>query len=329
MCGESSVKRVDGDSTWAIGRAETEDNVSPAFGAFSWRVREVCPPFRFCASRTTTSERDELMTARRSLRRRSGNEAGPRFRKLKAVSIVFLVIGSMAYLIQPASAVHDTGAFELDGNAVSASGAGGAAPDDWDRVCHEAAPAGTTCGTTNDTHGASAVAWTDDGGLSSSIFTGGGSKDPQNISSWAWKNGGGLPDKDNLLHSFAARYSLDPDPTTGDGNNTACPADLPTPPGGIASKCEVLFFGSDRYDNSGDAQQGFWFFQNKITLGTNAVGGGTGFSGVHKNGDLLVISDFSNGGTTSTIAVYQWDNTVSGNLRLLDNSSTAQCSTAG
>ena len=148
MCGESSVKRVDGDSTWAIGRAETEDNLSPAFGAFSWRVREVCPPFRFCASRTTTSERDELMTARRSLRRRSGSEAGPRFRKFKAVSIVFLVIGSMAYLIQPASAVHDTGAFELDGNAVSASGAGGAAPDDWDRVCHEAAPTGTTCGTT-------------------------------------------------------------------------------------------------------------------------------------------------------------------------------------
>ena len=38
---------------------------------------------------------------------------------------------------------------------------------------------------------------------------------------------------------------------------------------GRATTCEVLFFGSDRFDNSGDAQQGFWFFQNKIALGTN------------------------------------------------------------
>ena len=34
--------------------------------------------------------------------------------------------------------------------------------------------------------------------------------------------------------------------------------------------CEVLFFGSDRYDNSGDAQQGFWFFQNKIQSANSA-----------------------------------------------------------
>ena len=44
---------------------------------------------------------------------------------------------------------------------------------------------------------------------------------------------------------------------------------------------DVLFFGSDRLDNSGDAQQGFWFFQNPIALGSNSVGGGTGFTGVH------------------------------------------------
>jgi hypothetical protein len=106
-----------------------------------------------------------------------------------------------------------------------------------------------------------------------------------------------------------------------------------------------LYFGSDRFDNSGDAQQGFWFFQNKIGLGTNAVGGGTGFtsSGTganqwHRNGDLLVISDFSNGGTTATITVYKWDNTCTKavtkpnpgdcgdiNLRLLATSDKALC----
>jgi hypothetical protein len=167
------------------------------------------------------------------------------------------------------------------------------------------------------------VSWTDDGSLNASIFTGGGSKDPQDISNWAWKDGaGGLPDKDNLLHSFAARYSLAP-------NAATCPA-------GSASTCELLFFGSDRYDNSGDAQQGFWFFQNAVGLGSNSVGGGTGFTGVHKTGDLLVISDFSNGGTTSTITVYSWDPTCKKaggacgdvNLRTLETSDSALCSSS-
>ena len=101
----------------------------------------------------------------------------------------------------------------------------------------------------------------------------------------------------------------------------------------------MLFFGSDRFDNSGDAQQGFWFFQNSIGLGTNSVGGGSGFTGVHKDGDVLVISDFSNGGTTSTITVYAWDATCKkttgstvgtcgdANLRIKGTSTTANCAT--
>jgi len=195
------------------------------------------------------------------------------------------------------------------------------AVDDWDKVCHQANP--TACPTGSNTTNATAVSWTDDGSNNATIFTGGGSKDPIDVNQWAWKDGaGGLPDKDNLQHAFAARYSLPPDPV---GGATACPADLPNPPGGTSDRCEVLFFGSDRFDNSGDAQQGFWFFQNKVTLSDNKLGGGTGFAGVHKNGDLLVISDFSNGGTTSTITIYQWDSSVSGNLRQLQTSDAAKC----
>src|SRR5690606_29074328 len=131
-----------------------------------------------------------------------------------------------------ASAVANTGAFELDGNAVSNG------LDDWDRVCHEVTITNDTdeeipdqCVSADDTDGASAVEWADDGALNATIFSGGGSKDPQPIGNWAWKDqSGGLPDKDNLLHSFAARYSLDPDPVT-------CPA-------GMFPTCEVLFFGS-------------------------------------------------------------------------------------
>jgi hypothetical protein len=229
------------------------------------------------------------------------------WRALVAFSAVAL---AMSLAIPAALAVHDTGAFELDGNAVN----GPAVGDDWDNVCHQVLH--TDCSTSNDTSGATAVDWVAEPNLNATIFTGGGSKDPQDVNQWAWKDGaGGLPDKDNLLHSFAARY------TTNVG--------------------EVLFFGSDRLDNSGDAQQGFWFFQNSIALGSNSIGGGTGFTGVHKAGDLLVVTDFSNGGTTSTITVYAWDPTCTkttgttvgkcgdANLRILGTSTNANCASVG
>ena len=61
---------------------------------------------------------------------------------------------------------------------------------------------------------------------------------------------------------------------------------------------------------------------------------------MHANGDLLIISDFSNGGTTSLITVYKWDTTCTAankpvaacadsNLRTLASSDAAKCTTAG
>jgi hypothetical protein len=236
--------------------------------------------------------------------------------RLLVVATVMGLVG--LYLIPAAQAVHDTGRFQLDGDAATGTNTAGTptADDDWDKVCHQYAPSGTACGTTSNTTASTAGSWVAEPNHNASIFTGGGSKDPQEISNWAWKNAGGLPDKDNLLHSFGVRYSLPAASTCPSGSTD------PTVP------CDVLFFGSDRLDNSGDAQQGFWFFQNKITLGSTPLGGGTSFNGVHKNGDVLVISDFSIGGTVSTISVYVWDNTVNGNLRLLETSDAAKCRNA-
>ena len=237
---------------------------------------------------------------------------GSRRRRRFLIVPILLIACTALFWIAGAQAVHDTGAFELDGNATNNAAVAG---DDWDNVCHQVT--GTDCSTTSDTTalgGATAVDWVAEPNHNASIFTGGGSEDPQDVNQWAWKDAGGLPDKDNLLHSFAARY------TTSQG--------------------EVLYFGSDRFDNSGDAQQGFWFFQNSIALGTNSVGGGSGFTGVHKAGDVLVISDFSNGGTTSTITVYSWDPTCKkttgstagscgdANLRIKGTSTSANCATS-
>jgi len=90
-----------------------------------------------------------------------------------------LSIGVIAALVVgwqvAAFAVHNTGAFELDGNATNNAAPG----DDWDNVCHQVLHA--DCSTTSDTTGASAVDWVAEPDTNASIFTGGGSKDPQDI----------------------------------------------------------------------------------------------------------------------------------------------------
>ncbi len=259
-------------------------------------------------------------------------------RALSWLGVTFAVAVLVGVSSVPIYAVHDTGAFQLDGDASSSTQPAPPYPqatDDWDTVCHQysgVANPDTLCSTAQNTSGSTAGLWTCDKSLSATtsctpnatIFTGGGSKDPQDINQWAWKDGaGGLPDKDNLVHAFAARYSLTPSAT--------CPSSSAT--------CEVIYFGLDRFDNSGDAQNGFWFLQNRIGLGTNAVGGGSGFTGQHRAGDVLVVSDFSNGGGTSTITVYTWDPTCTAtnkpfsycgdaNLHTQETSTNAKCSIA-
>ena len=104
----------------------------------------------------------------------------------------------------PVLAVHDD-QFQLDGNAVD-EGAG----DDW-----------------GNHPGADAFTFVVDP-VNSSLdrgFTGGGSKDDLNTSSWAWERATVTPDKDDITNAYAALY----------GNN--------------------LYFGADRFSNNGDAAQ--------------------------------------------------------------------------
>ena len=199
-----------------------------------------------------------------------------------------LVASQLALVAGPSAAVAalNAGVLELEGNATDDAAAG----TDWSVVHAGQRATPETCPA-----GASACAWENDGAPNATIFTGGGSKDPQDVTSWRWKDqSGGLPDKDNLLHSFAARFTENGD--------------------------ELLYFGSDRFDNSGDAHQAFWFFQNEVGLRADGT-----FSGTHRNGDLLVISEFSNGGTVSTIVVYKWNSAVAGNLQKLAEGTNAKC----
>src|SRR6266508_1036646 len=171
---------------------------------------------------------------------------GSRRRRRYQLAAIFSVTALLAgFAALPAQAVHDEGVFQLDGNAQTLV--------DW--------PSGPAA---NDDWDRVCFQQAKENGLS---------------------DADAMPDKDNLRHAFAARYS-----TTED----------------------LLYFGSDRFDNSGDAQQGFWFLQNPLAADGASSGGGFKFTdgsgGVpaHVPGDLLIISDFSIGGTVSTINIYSW-----------------------
>jgi hypothetical protein len=69
-----------------------------------------------------------------------------------------------------------------------------------------------------------------------------------------------------------------------------------------------LVFAGDRITNNGDAQIGFWFFQNGTAPVT--VSGVNTFSpeknGLPLPGDLLVLADFTGGGNNADVTVLMW-----------------------
>lgn len=146
------------------------------------------------------------------------------------------------------------------------------------------------------------------------IFTGGLTKDINDVSSWRWKVASGFPDKNDITHAYAAAY------TCPMGNSFCAANDL------------VVAFGADRFDNSGDAFLGFWFFQNPITLvagsPTGSFGGGGHVArdqnGPGTPGDLLVLVDYPQASNAIPILrVLEWVSSggnVSTNLDEIFNS---------
>jgi len=114
----------------------------------------------------------------------------------------------------PALAAHDTGLFELDGNAVDSAAPGA----DWQNGAEGSADQFFA--------GANTEASAND----NTYFTTGGSKDENDVPSWAI-TGNPVPDKDELTDAYAAVYQ---------------------------SNGETwVYFGADRFDNDGTAQIGF------------------------------------------------------------------------
>ncbi len=105
------------------------------------------------------------------------------------------------------------------------------------------------------------------------IFTGGGSKSGNDISSWKWKTHAAT-DKLDIEHA------------------------------GVALLGTKIYFCADRYANNGDASLNFWLLGSNVSKVS-----GSDFTSAHNNGDVLIQVTFTTGGSYSSYAAFMWQGT--------------------
>ena len=170
-------------------------------------------------------------------------------------------------------AVHENTALELDGNTVNDAVAG----DDWNDLDDGA-------GDPSNDDGALVSAFQHDEAQPDSSHHEPSNKDdnaidgPGTNEDWGCVTKANVSNKDDLRHAYAAAYDI----------------------GGDLH----LFFGADRDTNNGSANIAAWFFQNPVSCDP-AVNGGN-FSGHKTDGDLFIVSEFTNGGRVSGVNIYLW-----------------------
>jgi hypothetical protein len=256
---------------------------------------------------------------RASARRRG---SGSRRKWLSAAPLAAVTLSVPLLFVTNAGAVHDTGLFQLDGNAQTSVQSTPSALEDWDLICKAhlfnastdpvgchvspgyTLPAGSTIATASNFVTDVFNSGTDN------IFKGG--TDDADVNTWLWKEATPSPNKADLENAFAAQYT--------------CTAAMVT--AGTCSSTysghKLMFFGADRFANNGDTNIGIWFFHNPVGTGgrnTTASGdcllsSGCGFTGVHTAGnvslgghtpgDLFVLSSFTGGGAEPTIKIFEW-----------------------
>ena len=173
--------------------------------------------------------------------------------------------------LSPAPGDSIFGVFELDGNIFESADPG----DDWTTV---------NCTNTDNADVKTGVLFD---GLGPTVFTTGGSKDDLDISSWRHKTEQNSPPKDEILNAYAAKYTGSPD---GDS---------------------ILAFGADKFDTSGTAFIGAWFFKTAVFAASDGrfrqANDPTAPLAVHSIGDVLVLLNFPGGGSNfAEKKVFEW-----------------------
>jgi len=222
-------------------------------------------------------------------------ETGSRGRRRFRYVFLPVLLGTLIALFTAGSAlaVHDQ-AFQLDGDvsASTTTSVGGTTQTvDWDSIFTAAGanvsplPAGFSAAkfTKDFNQTASGGFSTDD---STTFAT--GSKDTLSITpGWQCNHDSNVNSKTDIMNAYSAAY---------------------TAPNGD----QIVYFALERNSNAGDGNVAFWFLQNAV--GCSSPKGNVPFNGDHADGDLLIVSAFTNGGSVSNVSVYRWNGGASGSL---------------
>lgn len=194
------------------------------------------------------------------------------------VVIALLFVGTwaatsarLASALSPPAGDPIDGVFELDGNIFENAPPG----DDWVTV---------NCTNTDNADVKTGVLFD---GLGPTVFTTGGSKDDLDVSSWRHKTDQNSPPKDEILNAYAAKYTGSP---AGDS---------------------ILAFGADKFDTSGTAFIGAWFFKNPVVAAADGrfrtANDVSAPLATHSVGDVLILLNFPGGGTNfAEKQVFEW-----------------------
>lgn len=206
-----------------------------------------------------------------------------------AAALPLILAFQMTTGLLPVKAVDNTGQFCMDGNiepgGTSYAGSGvscgtTAPPYHWSDLFNSS---GTPI--LNNAHLLASVFVPDYATPDASYFTqnGAGVKDTNPIANWGCKTQNTPTAKDDIQNAFGAVFQI---------ASTA-----PENAGDV-----VVYLGVERLSNVGDSFAGFWLFKNPQV----SCSGSGAFNGSHTDGDVLILTNFTNGGGTASVDVYRW-----------------------
>ncbi len=197
--------------------------------------------------------------------------------------------------------VGNAGVFELDGNIVRDSGT--TLPTDWGALFDASGVTQPLPPGALDAH------WVNDGPHATTDLTTftTGSKDTLDIANAGWQctPSGNLTPKDDILHAYSLAIIPQVGPRTGH---------------------LLVYGGFERFTNNGAGDLGLWLLQDP-TVACSSTKGAVSFTGAHVVGDVLLVGEFSTGGTVTTLNAFKW---VGGSSPLANITATggADCRTA-
>ncbi len=202
-------------------------------------------------------------------------------RVVRAPLVLALVFGTVlarsTYL--PALAVVDT-IIEIDKNATD----DGSAATDWNTLIGSSCAGAINSGPSPSSSTFLKAICIDDlppgaEGNQESMHRTQSSKDINDLTTWDWQSVNSVtPAKDDIVNAYAAAWVQ----AQGGTNHL------------------IVGFGLDRRAVNGDANASFWFFKETVTATSGT------FSPGHSAGDVLIQSNYTNGGDIGRLSVYTW-----------------------